>query len=77
MEPKEFIQQRLNELKLVNKPESVPREKLAGFIYSSLTSKKFRKYKIVPEEYADQVKGAIESSIQYNHPIKIVWPFGG
>lgn len=79
MTPKEYIEQRLKELKTTSKKTIVLKTDidLANFIFQTIMSKKFRKYKVIPDEYINHIKGAIDNSIKNNLPIEIILPFGG
>ncbi len=79
MTAKEFIEKRLENLKTSPAIESELKstKDLPDFIFRAITSKKFRKYKIIPETYTIHIKEAIENSIKNNIPIKLVFPFGG
>ena len=79
MIPKEFIEYKLKELKSTSqKPVDFKSDKdLADFIFQIVMSKKFRKYKVTPDDYLNHIKGAIDSSIKNNLPIKFLFPFGG
>ncbi len=72
MTAQEYIEQRLKGIK----DKKVKQEgNLAGFIYDTIMSKKFRKYSVNPETYP-KIREAIELNIKNNEPIKIVIPFG-
>jgi len=49
---------------------------LSGYIYSKVTSKKFRKWAI-DEASEKQIKKAIDLSVERAQPIKFTYPFGG
>lgn len=49
---------------------------IEAFIYSKLTSKKFRKKKMEPE-CETRTKKAIKTKVQKNQPISLVYPQGG
>lgn len=77
MKAEEFIQKKLNDLKITQKVEKFKSEKeLADFIFKTLMSKKFRKFAVTPE-YIPHIHEAIENSIKNNLPIKLIFPFGG
>ena len=79
MKPQEFIEYRLNELKSTyKKVENFSSNKeLANFIFQTIMSKKFRKYKVTPDDYVTHIQEAIKNSIQNNLPIKFCWMLGG
>jgi len=78
MTSKEYIEQKLKNLKLTEKTvDNFTSDKdLADFIFKSLMSKKFRKFSVTPE-YIPHIHEAIENSIKNNLPIKLLFPFGG
>jgi hypothetical protein len=77
MNPKEHIEFKLNELKSSKKEAiSLSIKELPEFIYKTITSKKFRKFSIIPE-YQEHIKEVITESIKNNLPIKFSFPFGG
>lgn len=75
MTPKEYILQRLKQLKNpVNITDSD--EPLEERICKLLLSKKFRKYATNPE-YLDHIRSAIHLCVSGNEPIKLTLVFGG
>lgn len=77
MTAKEFIEKKLNDLKITEKPVQTfkSQEDLADFIFKSIMSKKFRKFSVLPE-YREYIKEAILDSIKNNFPIEFVISFG-
>jgi hypothetical protein len=74
MQPKDYLLQRLTQLK---EPVEVPEyPDVATAIYRFVMSKKFRKY-AVDKEYEAHIHSAIETNIQNNEPIKFTLVFGG
>jgi len=77
MKAEDFIQKRLNDLKVAQKVTPFKSEKdLADFVFKTLMSKKFRKFAVTPE-YIPHIQEAIGNSIKNNLPIKLLFPFGG
>ena len=76
MKPSEYIIQELNKFKNFKKQNIKKPEDIAGFIYKSLVSKKFRKYSLTPG-YEQHILSAIKTNIAKNEPIKLVLVFGG
>ncbi len=77
MKVQEFIQKRLNDLKVNLEVKPLKSEiELADFIFKTLMSKKFRKFAVTPD-YIPHIHEAIEKSIKNNLPIKLLFPFGG
>lgn len=74
MNPQEYIQLQLEELKNFN-PKEIVKENLAEEIFRLLMSKKFRKYSAKPE-LVSHIKNAIKISIKENKPISLVFPHG-
>lgn len=77
MTPKEFIEERLNNLKTekASVKEFKSKEELADFIFKTIMSKKFRKFS-VGSETKEKIKKAIDLNIEKNEPIKIALPYG-
>ncbi len=77
MSPKEFIENKLKELKSTNKTVAIftSDKELGEFIFKTIMSKKFRKFSITGE-YISHIQESIEINIKNNSPIKILWPFG-
>lgn len=75
MTPKEYITQRLNNLKseTIVPPEN--QEELISSIFKLLMSKKFRKYSPGPE-YTQHIFSVIKNNVSNNDPIKINLVFG-
>ncbi len=78
MKPQDYI---LSQLELLKSPfvsETKPNDdnELVEAIFTTLMSKKFRKYS-VPEENQKIIKSALEKNIANKEPIQITWPFGG
>ncbi len=72
MTAKEYVEERLKGIK----DKKVKQDgELAGFIFATIMSKKFRKYSVNPEAN-NMVRKAIELNIQNNEPIKVAIPFG-
>lgn len=78
MTAKEFIENRLKQLKSTEKTASnfKSEKELADFIFKTIMSKKFRKFSVTPE-YLPHIHQSIENSIKENSPIKFVFVFGG
>ena len=77
MNPKEYIEYKLNELKSTNEVETFSSQKeLSDFICKTIMSKKFRKFSLIPE-YIEHIKLVVDESIENNLPIKFSFPFGG
>jgi len=77
MNPKEFIEKRLNDLKSEKSELNLKSDQeLADFIFKTIMSKKFRKFAVTPE-YLSTIHFAIQNSIENNLPIKFIFPFGG
>ena len=78
MNAQDYIVSQLEVLKELlavnNKP--INDSEMVEAIFSSLMSKKFRKYS-VPEKNQLIIKDAIAKNIKNKEPIKISWPFGG
>ncbi|MCA9333279.1 hypothetical protein KDA00_05410 [Candidatus Saccharibacteria bacterium] len=77
MTAQEYIQSKLDSLDTltgINKPKS--ESELVDFIYSKVTSKKFRKYSLSPEA-SDHIKSSITKNVQAGDPIKATLVFGG
>lgn len=71
----------LSQLELLKSPflsETKPKDdnELVQAIFTTLMSKKFRKYS-VPGENQKIIKSALEQNIANKEPIQISWPFGG
>lgn len=71
----------LSQLELLKSPflsETKPKDdnELVQAIFTTLMSKKFRKYS-VPEENQKIIKSALKQNIANKEPIQITWPFGG
>jgi len=54
----------------------IEKQGLEGFIYSKLTTKKFRKW-AVDESSEQQAKRAIQLNVSQNKPLQFRYPFGG
>ena len=78
MTAKEYIEYKLNELKLAGKEAGfvLSGEELPAYIFKSLMSKKFRKFSAT-DEYAAHIKEVVANAIKNNLPIKFSLPFGG
>jgi len=77
MDPKEYIEYKLNELKSTNKVENFSsKEELFNYICKSIMSKKFRKFSLIPE-YIEHIRRVVNESIDDSLPIKFSFPFGG
>lgn len=78
MKPQDYILSQLELLKSPFVPETKPKDdnELVQTIFTTLMSKKFRKYS-VPEENQKIVKTALEKNIANKESIRISWPFGG
>lgn len=78
MTSKEFIEKKLDSLKVAEKSVQVfaSQEELADFIFKTIMSKKFRKFSVI-QEYTDYIKKVIDESMKNNLPIKLSFPFGG
>jgi len=77
MTPKDYIEYKLNELKSTNKVDSFSsKEELSDFICKTITSKKFRKFSLIPD-YIEHIKRVVNESIENDLPIKFSFPFGG
>lgn len=70
MNPQEYIQQQLEELKNFN-PREIAKENLSEEIFRLLMSKKFRKYSVTSVGN-DKIRQAIDLNIKNNEPIKFV-----
>lgn len=73
MTAQEYIEATLEQL---HKPSEIPHSQmqpeLVEMIFRLLTSKKFRKYAL-STEYAAHIKASIQSSVEANEPIKLVF----
>jgi len=78
MKPQDYITSQLELLKSPFLSETKPKDdnELVETIFTTLMSKKFRKYS-VPEENQKIIKSALENNIVNKEPIQITWPFGG
>lgn len=78
MNAQEYITTQLEALKeplsSVAKPKN--NQEMVGVIFSTLMSKKFRKYS-VPEKNQEIIRAAIEKNVAKDEPLLISWPFGG
>ena len=77
MTVKEFIEKKLNDLKFTEKAvgDFKSNDDLVGYIFKTLMSKKFRKYKASPELIV-HIKNAIKLNIEQKKPIDITFPHG-
>lgn len=75
MTPKEYIIQRLNNLKSETAVPPKNQEELINSIFKLLMSKKFRKYSPGPE-YTQHILSAIKNNVSNNDPIRINLVFG-
>jgi hypothetical protein len=76
MNPQEYIQQKLIELKEFQPKQISDKKELQAEIFRLLMSKKFRKYSVTPD-YQEHIKQSIEFNVNNNAPIKLTFPFGG
>ncbi len=78
MNIQEYITSQLELLKSPSVPVTKPKDDvgLVDAIFTTLMSKKFRKYS-VPEENQKIIKSALKNNISHQEPVQIVWPFGG
>ncbi len=78
MKTQDYILSQLELLKCPFLSETKPSDdnELVQTIFTTLLSKKFRKYSI-PEENQKIIKSALEQNIANKEPIQITWPFGG
>ncbi|MBU2236234.1 hypothetical protein KKA01_04245 [Patescibacteria group bacterium] len=80
MSPEEYLKTKLEtcaqtELRPVDR-EFLESQGIEKFIYRILTSKKFRKWKIV-DEYANEMKRSITHIVTKKEPLELAWFFGG
>lgn len=75
MTPKEYILQRLKNLKTKTVDSPTNQEELINLIFKLLMSKKFRKYSPGPE-YTEHILSVIKNNVSKNEPIKINLVFG-
>lgn len=75
MTPREYITQRLNNLKSETAVPPKNQEELINSIFKLLMSKKFRKYSPGPE-YTEHILSVIKNNVSNNDPIKINLVFG-
>lgn len=76
MNPTEYIQSKLDELKFISDTKQVSnKDVLKSEIFRLLLNKKFRKYSVKPE-YVEVIKKAINICVDNNEPIKLTFPFG-
>jgi hypothetical protein len=80
MNPEGYLKSKLETFALTDlRPvdsEFLESEGMEAFIYRMLTSKKFRKWKII-DEYVIETKKSIEYVVKNNKPIELAWFFGG
>lgn len=78
MNAQDYIISQLGALKEPQAVKSIPTNdsEMVEAIFSSLMSKKFRKYS-VPEKNQLIIKTALEKNLANGEPIAISWPFGG
>lgn len=78
MNIQEYILSQLELLKAPFLPETKPKDdnELVQAIFTTLMSKKFRKYS-VPEKNQEIIRSALNKNIINKEPIQITWPFGG
>jgi len=77
MNPKDYIEYKLNELKSTEKVGSFSsQDELSDFICKTILSKKFRKLSI-STEYIEHIRQVVNESIENNLPIKFSFTFGG
>ncbi|MFA6466566.1 MAG: hypothetical protein WCV71_01775 [Patescibacteria group bacterium] len=80
MDLDKYLQQELENCGLYELTEAdnqmLQEQGLLEFIFSKVSSKKFRKWKI-SDETSQQIKEAIKINITNNTPIKFTFPFGG
>ncbi len=77
MTAQDYIQSKLDELRIpLNLSHIAEKEVLVDRIYSTLTSKKFRKFSM-SDELAEHVRKSIELNVENNNPINITYLNGG
>ena len=76
MNAQQYIQKQLEKLKEPSDVSLNANDDLAEFMYSKLTSKKFRKFSI-PEENTIRIKKEIQERVLKKEPLLIQYPFGG
>ncbi len=78
MEPKEYIEYKLNELRPSGEKlgDFSSSKELSDYILKMIMSKKFRKFGIIPE-YVAHIKEVIDNSLKDNLPVRFSFPFGG
>ena len=77
MNPQEYILSQLERLKESSRLEVPPSEEgMVDFIYSAVTSKKFRKFSL-PEINKRTIRAEIQARVDANEPITFHFPFGG
>jgi hypothetical protein len=78
MNPEQYIQKRLEGLKLPSstKPDLGSRKALVDFMSKTILSKKFRKYS-VDSDFLKSLDSAVNFNLDRNEPIKFALPFGG
>ncbi len=75
MTTQDYIQSKLEALKLNNNFAEIPKDRLSAEIIRLTLSKKFRKYS-VGDEPLEHIKASIEANVKANEPIKFTLPFG-
>ncbi|MFA6272270.1 MAG: hypothetical protein WC693_04160 [Patescibacteria group bacterium] len=80
MEPNKYLEEKIKtcvqtEIRTVDR-EFLNSQGMEEYIYRMLTSKNFRKWKIV-DNYIEEIKKSIKYAVSKNEPLELTWFFGG